>query len=302
MPPCPVSDPLEVLDYQQWEQRMHAHQQRVAELTHDHLERRTRGIKHPIFDFLFDYYPTTPGQLSRWHPGLGVALDANDRTPPHSAWRFYKQVEHETAGRIVMFDAQEMLQQRRVLVAFIHDLLTRDTPARFDCFGLHEWAMVYQGTPRHDMPLRLSEQATNEVVDTHSIRCSHYDAFRFFTEAARPLNAFQPTRGTQPVLEHPGCLHATMDLYKWATKLGPAVDGETWLETFRLARDVRILDMEASPYDCRPLGFGVVAIETPEGKAEYVARQRDFTRRAEVLRKRLSDCAAGVFGTFLKDS
>jgi hypothetical protein len=93
-----------------------------------------------------------------------------------------------------------------------------------------------------------------------------------------------------------------MDLYKWATKLGPAVDGETWLETFRLARDVRILDMEASPYDCRPLGFGVVAIETPEGKAEYVARQRDFTRRAEVLRKRLSDCAAGVFGTFLKDS
>ena len=45
--------------------------------------------------------------------------------------------------------------------------------------------------------------------------------------------------------------------------------------------------MEASPYDCRSLGFGVVAVETPEGKAEYVARQRELSRRAQPLRQRL---------------
>ena len=32
-------------------------------------------------------------------------------------------------------------------------------------------------------------------------------------------------REDQVALEQPGCLHATMDLYKWAYKLGPAVPG-----------------------------------------------------------------------------
>ena len=45
--------------------------------------------------------------------------------------------------------------------------------------------------------------------------------------------------------------------------------------------------MEASPYDCRGLGFGVVPVETPEGKAEYVARQRELTAAAAPLRARL---------------
>ena len=78
-----------------------------------------------------------------------------------------------------------------------------------------------------------------------------------------------------------------MDLYKWAAKLGPLIPGELLLDTFELARDTRVLDMEASPYDCRGHGFGVVAIETPEGKAEYVARQRELSRRAKPLRNRL---------------
>jgi hypothetical protein len=78
-----------------------------------------------------------------------------------------------------------------------------------------------------------------------------------------------------------------MDLYKWSAKLGPIVPGDLWLDTFELAWDARILDMEASPYDCREYGLGVVAIETPEGKAEYVARQRALSERASVLRDRL---------------
>lgn len=45
--------------------------------------------------------------------------------------------------------------------------------------------------------------------------------------------------------------------------------------------------MEASPYDCRELGFGVVPIETAEGKAEYVRRQRKLAEDAAPLRHRL---------------
>ncbi len=96
-----------------------------------------------------------------------------------------------------------------------------------------------------------------------------------------------PTRERQAELEQPGCLHAGMDLYKWAVKLGPLVPGEVLLDAFELARDIRVLDMEASPYDLRAWGYEPVAIETPEGKAEYVRRQRGFAERGQALRARL---------------
>ena len=37
--------------------------------------------------------------------------------------------------------------------------------------------------------------------------------------------------------------------------------------------------MRASPYDLRDHGYEPVAIETPEGKATYVAAQREFAER-----------------------
>lgn len=45
--------------------------------------------------------------------------------------------------------------------------------------------------------------------------------------------------------------------------------------------------MEASPYDCRELGFDIVPVETNEGKAMYVQRQRALSARGEELRSRL---------------
>ena len=148
--------------------------------------------------------------------------------------------------------------------------------------------MVYrQAEHRHDLPLRLGQAGTDAVVEGHRIRCSHFDAFRFFTPEAAPLNQLRPSRETQPALEQPGCLHANMDLLKWALKLGPAVPGELLLDCAELARDVRLLDMQASPYDVSSLGEPAVAIETPEGKAEYVGRQRELAERSAPLRARL---------------
>ncbi len=121
-------------------------------------------------------------------------------------------------------------------------------------------------------------------MESHRIRCSHHDAFRFFTPTAVPLNELQPTRQDQPAQEQPGCLHATMDLYRWAMKLSPAVPGELLLDCFELAKDVRVLDMRASPYDVTSMGLSPVAIETPEGKAEYARAQREFAQRADPLR------------------
>jgi hypothetical protein len=270
---------------EQWRARQQAHHDAVDERTTAHLTRRRRQEKHPVYDFLFEYYPVRPAHLRRWHPGADVWLDDPEERAVHNGWRDYTR-----RGATVGVDVAGFLARRGAAIDYIEHLLgsTTDNPANFDCFGLHEWAMCYRGGAlRHDLPLRLGRAGTDAVVDAHQLKCTHYDAYRFFTAPARPLNLTVLHREEQPRNDQPGCVHATMDLYKWAAKLAPLVPSEVWLETFDLAMDARVLDMEASPYDCRGVGFGVVAIETPEGKAEYVRRQRRLAERAGRLRARL---------------
>jgi hypothetical protein len=154
--------------------------------------------------------------------------------------------------------------------------------------------MVYRSpTPRHAVPLRLGAAGTDAVVEALPVHCTHHDAFRFFTPAARPRNAVAPAREDQVEHEQPGCLHATMDLYKWAYKLAPATPADLVAECFELAVDVRELDMRASPYDLAALGYAPVPIETAAGRAAYARAQAGFALRAAPLRARLVDvCTA----------
>ena len=76
--------------------------------------------------------------------------------------------------------------------------------------------------------------------------------------------------------EQPGCLHANMDVYHWAYKLSPLVPSEVIADCFAFAREVRTLDMRASPYDLTSLDLEPLQIETPEGRAEYIRHQRDL--------------------------
>jgi hypothetical protein len=277
-----------VLDEATWHARAAEHAARADALTAGHRARRAAGERHAIEDFLFEYYPAKPAQLRRWHPGAGVALAAGAEPPPHAGRRWYRT----GADGSVTLDVPAFLEDRGSTVRYVHALLsaTSTRPAATGCFGLHEWAMVYRegdGEHRHRLPLRLGGAGTDAVVESHRIRCTHIDAFRFFTPDAAPLNTLQPTRETQVAMEQPGCLHANMDLYKWALKLGPAVPGDLLLDAFALAREIRVVDMQASPYDVTAYGLEPIAIETPEGKAEYVRRQRGFAAAAQELRGRL---------------
>ncbi len=289
----------------EWMRQADRHAAQVAEWTAGHRSRTGAGEGHPVEDFLFTYYSLRPSRLARWHPGVGRALlgaEGRARLP----WRWYTDVDAvDTDGRTVPavgLDVAAYRQDRGDLVRFVADLLeaTASRPAQLGCFGLHEWAMVYRQAPgkvRHGgWPLRLGSAGTDAVVERHQIRCTHYDAFRFFTPEALGRNAVRPTREQQVQLEQPGCLHATMDLYKWAYKLGPLVPGELLLDCFTLARDVRELDMRASPYDLTALGYQPVAIETAEGKAEYVAAQRLMSTRGARLRDRLLDVVRSAEG------
>ena len=131
---------------------------------------------------------------------------------------------------MILADPGELAESRRDFPRWLRSLLVavRDRPAAFGCFGMHEWAMVYRTAEvRHAAwPLRLSPEEIARTVEELSLRCTHYDAFRFFTPEARPLNKVQPTRETTVALEQAGCLHANMDLYKWAFKLSPYASSE----------------------------------------------------------------------------
>lgn len=273
-----------MLDEATWQQAMAAHEERVDELVAPHLARRSRGESHPVEDFLFTYYSFRPSHLRRWHPGFGVTMAGS---PPHEAWMGYKRL---ATGIGVSSD---YVARRAESVAWVRDLLaaTADRPANIGCLGLHEWAMVYRTSPsdvRHaGVPLRLGHSATDDVVEANQIKCTHFDAFRFFSDNARPRNVLQPTRQKQVALEQPGCLHANMDLYKWAYKLVPIVPSSVVWDAFLLAQEIRELDMRASPYDLTVYGYEPVKIETRDGKAEYVRAQREFAERAADVRRLL---------------
>jgi hypothetical protein len=274
-----------VLDEPAWRARAAAHRARVGRWTEPHRERRRRREPHPVLDFLFTYYSLRPARLEQWHPGPGLLLlGANELLDVPG---------HVRDGDGVRLDVRALPERIAGTAAFVRDLLvaTASRPPRLGCFGLHEWAMVYRsGAPRHGaVPLRLGAAGTDAVVESLPVHCTHHDAFRFFTEAARPLNAISPARSEQVANEQPGCLHATMDLYKWAYKLSPATPSELLADCFALAVEVRELDMRASPYDLADLGYPPVPIETPAGRAEYARAQAAFARRAAPLRDHLID-------------
>lgn len=274
-----------VLSAEEWRRRAGAHRERLDRWVRPHLYRHERGNAHPVYDFLFDYYSYRPAHLCRWSPGADVVLE--ECLPADLGWErgFSKR------GSGIVLESSSFPRHRINYLNWATVYL-RETGARtprFGCFGLHEWAMVYRAPEvRHSaVPLRLSAAEIAAVVDELPVVCSHFDAFRFFTPEARPLNRLQPTRATVEQADQPGCIHVTMDLYRFAYKLGPYVEAELLADTFCQAVTAREIDMRASPYDLRELGFAPIPIETAAGREEYAELQRKLHLDAAPLRSRL---------------
>jgi hypothetical protein len=276
------------LEHEQWTARADAYAERVETFVAPHVKRTRAGEAHPVWDFLFSYYSLRPGQLRCWHPGYGMLLAGDE------AIRRYRGRRGYTADSVGVTVSQTYLLGRLDTIAFVAHLLraTARRPARLNCFGLHEWAMVYRDDAvRHQrVPLRLGAAGTDAVVDADvagPLRCSHFDAFRFFSADAAPRNAGSPSRATQQDWEQPGCLHANMDLYKWSYKLSPLIESELLLDCLELAAAAREIDMRASPYDLRGYGYTPIAVEQAGGRAEYVRCQKAIASRAAPLRAAL---------------
>jgi hypothetical protein len=267
-----------------WRHRAQLHIRRVRPWIAPYLEQKSRQARHPVYDFLFQYYSFRPAQLARWSPGPDVVIEAEqieDLPGSPKSW--------ERAGdgwKLVPFP----VTRREYLEWAIRFLeITAAREPNFCCFGLHEWAMVYrQEFVRHsDVPLRLDRSAIASVVDSQSLVCTHFDAFRFFTEPARRRNQATLCRETTIEMDQSGCIHVNMDLYRFCYKIAPWIDSDLLADAFGLARLAREVDMRASPYNLRELGFEPICVETAEGRAEYVRLQRKISEHARPIRQRV---------------
>lgn len=230
---------------------------------------------------MFEYYPISAKKLQTWHPGFQFRLESSQDLASTFAPNIYK------VGSEISISPDWLESQQSAISAEIDFLtLSANRPARTGCFGLHEWAMVLgQDELRHnDWSLRISQTQIAKTIDEVGLRCTHFDAFRFFTPEARPLNPLQLTRADQIQVEQPGCLHANMDLYKIAMRWVPILGSLFARKCFRLARDIRTVDMQSAPYDLSELGVVPIKIETPDGRIVFAQKQKAFSERAQVLR------------------
>jgi hypothetical protein len=293
--PSTLNPPLST---QTWTARAAEHAGRVAKWSDAFVQRRSRNEKHPVHDFLFTYYNFSPAKLKQWMPAIGDILEVDDAALEAHPWLRDRHCLIEDGT--LRLNPTLMNDSARRMADFIAELCTNvlDRAPRLRCFGLHEWAMVYKLTSeqiRHTgYRLRLSPETLASFIESLSLCCSHYDAFRFFTPEARPLNSLQPTLDARLQNEQGACLHANMDLYKWAYKLWPWIGSDLIADCFLLAMEGRDLDMRASPYDLADLGYEPVRIEAEEGRRQYQAEQLRLAELAVPVRQQLHAAALRI--------
>lgn len=281
---------MKILSVEEWTARTKAHEGLVSPMADAFLERRSLGQKHPVHDFLFTYYLFSPAKLKLWVPSFEEALIVENKAQCHH----FSEDWFDVSEGILKLNPHRLHGKALALVAFVEELcnaILERTP-RFGCFGLHEWAMVYRLSPeeiRHaGQRLRLPSDELARFVESQNLCCTHYDAFRFFTPQAEKLNLYRPTLQNRIQNEQAGCLHANMDIYKWATKLWPWIGSDFIAKAFLLAVEGREIDMRASPYDLKDQGYVPIRIETEEGRREYQRQQLQYAQKTLGLRQELA--------------
>ncbi|PKD42801.1 3-methyladenine DNA glycosylase [Rhodohalobacter barkolensis] len=269
----------------EWKVLMRSHEHKLAGILDPYLKKRSMQQKDPVLDFLFEYYAFRPSHLKRWSPGIGVSLGLSEHSD------LPEVSELSVSDQTAFLDPNLFPTKRLKSLRWTLQLLKNSSNKKplFGCFGMHEWAMVYRaGEVRHEqIPLRLSDDEIAEFVESRPLLCTHFDAFRFFTEKAKPMNRNELNRDNFEDMEQPGCLHTNMDLYKWAYKFYPWISSEILRKTFFNAVETRKIDMQASPYDALEFGLQPIKIETEEGRKDYLDKQTKIFERSMPIRQDL---------------
>ena len=200
------------LSSQEWSRLENRYQSQINPWLDAYRTRRKRGQSHPVHDFLFEYYQFNRRSVSNWHPPLGVYLIGQ------AAGRFLQNKYFTANEHGVFLDPSLITDKVLSRVHWIKRLMeaAQSRNSQINCYGLHEWAMVYKTDEiRHQStPLRLSTKKIAQTVESSTLRCTHYDAYRFFTDSAQPRNVLALDSEQRKQNEQFGCVHFNMDLFK----------------------------------------------------------------------------------------
>lgn len=270
---------------------------------------RALDRSHPVYNFMLEYYALKGAKsmrrLGRWSPRLepdGVLLEGatqadleSGRLSPRGSSLTDEGISYDPKA----FMRSATREQASSFLWYQHILhSTNDAPPILHCYGLHEWAMQYwpEGAPpppsakyQAHLPLRVSREMINAVVERRGVSCTHVDALRYFAPAAAPLNRHGATlqRSQQPELEQPACVHAAMDLLKIALKLHPWMCSDLLGDALEVAIAARTLDVAASPYDLSSYGLAPICVETEQGRLAFREAQLELMERVTPVRRRL---------------
>ncbi|RYG93731.1 hypothetical protein EON65_58480 [archaeon] len=256
------------------------------------------------------YYRYTTDDLLKYSPGLDVVLrDVDPSKREHNSLVFCTHLQYDCNNKTGFHDKAsiwQMLTDSRGKFQgadLVHnrDVLRRTSskPPFFGCFGLHEWAMLYSGRrvegsssiSRHQekLALRVTQQTIDDLVEKGGLKCTHFDAWRFFHPATKAWNMIPSmSRTNQRVYEQPGCVHSNMDLFKYAFQLYPFLSSSLLRASLSLALHARHIDMRASPYDVSLYVSGdPLEVETEEGRMQYVKEQGELYERGKGVRREI---------------
>ena len=281
---------------------------------------------NPVYNFLSQYYNVrgTKGirRLARWSPGLDVLLEGATQQDIVSGGVSSRACNTSmlTKKGLALCPEGATYKSRDFVAssepaAYIwnHSLLcrTQQNPIVLNCFGMHEWAMVYQPDHRpafsakyqSALRFRLSQADVNSVVESNELRCSHLDALRMFSPAAQQLpnqfgNIGSKTRESQTSIEQAACVHSSLDLFRFAWKLSPFCSSGIVMDCLEMALKARRVDVAAGPYDCLEYGIDPILVETEQGKREYRNRQIQLMKEGKTVRDALIAQYEGLIGKF----
>ena len=239
------------------------------------------GVKHPVEDFLFTYYSHRPGAAAPLAPGRGRRAD---RRRPAELGRDYRATprrrRRSTPRRYARGAATRSRWIRDLLAA--HRRAARRTWAASACTS-GRWST---GRPRRrygTTPGRCACRPRRTAAGRRGAR-----------RAVQPLRRVPLLHRAGPAAQRaarrPGSRSTSSSSPAACTPTWTSTSGRTssprWspselvADCFALARDIRALDMRASPYDLAALGYEPVRVETPEGRADVRRRAARPSRTA----------------------
>lgn len=156
-----------------WKEAQAAHEARTDNLTRAHSERKARGEKHAVEDFMFSYYRLSVGKLREWHPGHGATLLGSDEEL--EGYRSPTQYLRGPDG--LTLNSAPLMEKRQSTVTYALNLLERTARA---CLLTGDRSVADRGLETDEIAVGVSDEELLDagfvaVVDAVPLRLGRHE-------------------------------------------------------------------------------------------------------------------------------